>query len=217
MKKIDTVIFDLDGTLLNTLDDLTDAVNYAMKECGYPERKKEEVRTFIGGGAKTLIYSSVPEQTSEQEKEYCKEIFLEYYVKHSNVKTDLYKGIRPLVHDLYKNGYKLGVVSSKGDRAVKDLIFNYFKEEIQIAIGETPGILKKTAPDSILKAMEELGGNREHTIYIGDSEVDIETANNTGIPCIIVTWGFRDREDLEKLLPDYIVDRPEEIINILGY
>lgn len=214
-RKRDTIIFDLDGTLLNTLDDLADSVNYALRTCGYPEREKKEVRKFIGGGASVLVNSAVPEGLSEEEKIRCREIFLAYYLKHSNDKTNLYDGIYSVVTRLAEIGFKMGVVSSKGDVAVKKLILDYFGEKMPVAIGETPGIAKKPAPDSVLKAIELLGSVKEKSIYVGDSEVDVETAKNTGIPCVIVTWGFRDREELKRFQPDYMADTPEELYEIL--
>ena len=215
MGRINTIVFDLDGTLLNTLDDIADSMNYALEECGYPKREKSEIRKFIGGGASVLVASAVPEGLSASEVDACKNIFLRHYVKNANNKTDLYDGIRPLIHRLAADGYPMGVVSSKGDGPVKELIHSYFGEDMAVAIGERPDIRKKPAPDAVLKAIEILQSETEQAVYVGDSEVDVETAKNAGIPFIIVTWGFRDREDLVKLNPDYIVDTAEELYDVI--
>ena len=211
---IKTVVFDLDGTLLNTLDDLTDSLNYALTEMGHKTYEGAQVRRWIGGGAGPLVAAAM-EGESEERVAKCKEIFLGHYIKNADNKTDLYPGIREMVTALYEKGYNMGVVSSKGDVAVKALINSYFGKEMPVALGEHPDIRKKPAPDAVFRAMEVLGGTKEDTIYVGDSEVDVATAKNAGIPCIIVTWGFRDREELESLNPDYIIDTPEQILEIL--
>lgn len=208
---IKTVIFDLDGTLLNTLDDLADSMNYALSECGYPKREKEEIRRFIGGGATVLVRSSLPEGVSEEEYEKCLRIFLPYYKENSDKKTGLYPGIKKLVDRLYKENYSMAVVSTKGDAAVKKLISKFLGERISIALGEEKGIRRKPAPDSVLKAMELLGAQKETTVYVGDSEVDVETAKNAGIPCISVTWGFRDKEEIARYNAGAMADTVEEL------
>lgn len=211
MIKRNAVIFDLDGTLLNTLDDLADSMNYALEQCGYPIRTVKEIRSFIGGGATLICRRSVPEGTSEEDFEHCKKIFLDHYKKNSNNKTDLYDGIRPLVKKLAEEGYKLAVHSNKGDLIVKQLIASYFGDQVQVAMGEQPDIPRKPAPDAVYKVMEHLGSTKEETIYIGDSDVDVKTARNAGVPCITVTWGFRDRDVLEAEHPAAIVDTTEEL------
>ena len=211
MKKRNAVIFDLDGTLLNTLDDLADSMNYALEQCGYPLRTVKEIRSFIGGGAALIARRSVPEGTSGEDFEACKRIFLEHYKKNSDNKTDLYDGIRPLVWKLAEEGYKLAVHSNKGDMIVKQLTASYFGDSVKTAMGEQPDIPRKPAPDAVYKIMEYLGSTKEEAIYIGDSDVDVMTATNAGIPCISVTWGFRDRNVLEAAHPAAIVDTVEEL------
>lgn len=211
MKKRHTIIFDMDGTLLNTLDDIADSINYALGECGYPLRQIWEVRKMLGGGASVLADKAAPAGTSIEEKTLLKDVFMRHYIKNSNIKTDLYDGIKPLVSKLRLEGYKLGIVSNKGDQAVQDLTKVYFQGDMQMALGERPEITRKPAPDALLLAMKILGSAPEECIYVGDSEVDAQFAKNAGVPCIIVTWGFRDREELVAANPDAIVDTMEEL------
>lgn len=192
MRTYDTVIFDLDGTLLNTLEDLTDAVNAALAAGGYPVRTIEEVRRFVGNGIGKLIQRAVPEGTSEEDFERVFASFKEYYAVHCNDKTRPYPGIPELLTRLKEAGYRLAIVSNKADFAVKELRDIYFADTIRVAIGEREGIRRKPAPDTVEQALWELGSDREHSVYVGDSDVDIETAGNAGIPCISVTWGFRE-------------------------
>lgn len=211
MKKRNTIIFDMDGTLLNTLDDIADSINYALEQCGYPLRKVSEVRKMVGGGATVLVDKAVPEGTTAEEKAHLKEIFMGHYIKNSNNKTDLYDGIKPLVSKLAKEGYKMGIVSNKGDKAVQDLTKAYFQDDMQMALGERADITRKPAPDALLLAMKMLESEPDECIYIGDSEVDAQFAKNAGVPCVIVTWGFRDRDELVVAEPDAIVDTMEEL------
>lgn len=219
--KRDTIIFDLDGTLLNTLDDIADSLNITMEKCGYPTREKKEIRKMIGGGASLLIKRALPEDISGEELERCKGQFMSHYIKNANNKTNLYEGIRPLVKKLAQEEFKMGVVSNKGDKAVQQLIKTYFEEDMQMALGEREDITRKPAPDALLLAMDMLGSKVGECIYIGDSEVDVEFARNAGIPCIIVTWGFRDKEELKEAEPDVIVETMEELYeeihNMAGY
>lgn len=214
-KMYNIVIFDLDGTLLNTLEDLKDAVNAALRQYDYPERDLEEVRNFVGNGAKVLIERAVPEHTSIEDTKECLESFRAYYKEHCKDKTKPYNSIIELLKTLREMGIKIGVVSNKFDAATKELCKDFFQDKIDVAIGETAQISKKPAPDSVWKAIEELGGEREQAIYVGDSEVDIQTAKNAGIPSVSVTWGFRKKEFLKTKEPDYIIDTPMELIHIL--
>lgn len=211
------VIFDLDGTLLDTLEDLRDGVNHALFLRGYPKRSLEEIRRFVGNGIAKLIERAVPEGTSEQERKEVLADFREYYTKHCRVKTGPYEGIMELLQYLKKQGILMGIVSNKNDAAVKELTKYYFADyiDIEVAIGEREGIGKKPAPDSVFEAMRILGVEKEETVYVGDSDVDRETAKNAGLACISVTWGFREEEMLKELQPEYLVHKPEEIIRIL--
>ena len=211
---IQAIIFDLDGTLLDTLEDLKDSVNVALSDAGYPERSIDEVRQFVGNGIHKLIERAVPVGTgsSEIEKVFVK--FRECYMVHCHDKTCAYKGIVELLEILETQGIKMAIVSNKADAAVKQLAKEYFPQ-ISVAIGEREGIMRKPAPDSVLEAMKLLGVTKEQTIYVGDSEVDRQTAQNAGLACISVAWGFRPEEFLRSLHPEYLIHEPEEILNIL--
>lgn len=210
------VIFDLDGTLLNTLEDLRDGVNHVLDANGYAERSLEEIRTFVGNGIGKLIERAVPEGTDEK---ICAEVlrqFRVYYTGHCRIKTCPYDGVIELLKYLKEHGYLMAIVSNKNDAAVKELVKYYFADDVEVAIGEREGIQKKPAPDSVFEAMRLLGVSKEETVYVGDSEVDRETAANAGLDCISVTWGFRDELTLRNLKPEYLIHKPEEVIQIVG-
>lgn len=209
------VIFDLDGTLLNTLDDLADSVNNTLNYFKYPERTKEEVRSFIGGGAKALIKKSLPENVTAEKYEEVLSYFQAYYKKNADKKTGLYPGVKKLVNKLSDENYSIGVVSAKGDIVVKELVESFLGDKVNETLGEKEGIKRKPAPDSILLMMDILKCKPEETIYVGDSEVDVEAATNAGIRCASVTWGFRDKEGLEKINPLYIADNVQELYELI--
>ena len=216
MKKYDTIIFDLDGTLLNTLDDLSDSVNFSLTQNGLPIRSKTEVRKFLGNGIANLIERSVPNGTANPKYQKCLDDFKNHYSQNMQNKTNAYDGIIDLLTILRDRHYKLAIVSNKFDAAVKKLNRNYFAKYIEVAIGESATILKKPAPDTVYKALQQLKSDPKKAVYIGDSEVDVKTAQNSHLPCIGVTWGFRDRELLEERGADYIVDDPREILEIVS-
>ena len=215
MKKYDTVIFDLDGTLLNTLEDLADAVNFVMRANQYPERTIEEVRHFVGNGIRRLMEQAVPEHVIGEEFERVFEEFKKYYTEHCQNKTCAYEGIMPLLGCLYEKGYAMAIVSNKNHAAVCELNDIYFKEYITVAIGQKDGIRKKPAPDTVIQALKELGKDKEKAIYVGDSEVDFATAKNSGMDCALVTWGFRTVEELAEFSPKALIDKPEELFGVL--
>lgn len=215
MKKYDTVIFDLDGTLLNTLEDLADAVNYIMREHGYPQRTLDEVRRFVGNGIRRLMEQAVPENVSGAQFEQVFEQFKSYYTEHCQIKTRAYEGIMPLLKCLYEKGYTMAIVSNKNHAAVCELNEIYFKQYIKAAIGQQEGIRKKPAPDSVLQALKDLGKERETAVYVGDSEVDFATAENTGMDCVLVSWGFRTPEELSGCCPTAMIDQPEQLLRLL--
>lgn len=212
------VIFDLDGTLLNTLDDLCDSTNYALKQFGYPERTLEEVRGFVGNGVKKLIERAIPDGMNNPEFENCLSVFKEHYAQNMYNKTAPYGGILELLKELRLKGIHTGVVSNKFDSAVKQLCKKYFGDLIQVAIGENEeaGVRKKPAPDSVFRAMEELKVSIENVIYAGDSETDVQTAKNAEIDCIGCSWGFRSKDILKHEGAKYIIDSPQEILKIVG-
>ena len=214
-KKYEAVIFDLDGTLLNTLEDLMDSVNYALRVCGMPERSYEEIRHFVGNGIERLLELAVPNGSDNPQFERTLTLFKEYYGAHCNDKTDLYPGVRELLDALKQEGFLMAIVSNKYYEGVQVLKQQYFKDYLQVAIGERDGIRKKPAPDTVLAALKELKVPKEKAVYIGDSEVDIATAANTGMDCITVGWGFRTRAEQEAAGGKVFVKSPMEILGLL--
>lgn len=214
-KKYEAVIFDLDGTLLNTLEDLLDSVNYAMSVLEMPVRSYEEVRHFVGNGIRRLLELSVPEGDKNPQFEQAFTLFKKYYGEHCNDKTDLYPGIIDLLKRLKEEGFQMAIVSNKYFEGVEALKEQYFKEYLDVAIGEREGIRKKPAPDTVLTALGELGISRERAVYVGDSEVDLATAANTGMDCITVGWGFRTRKEQEMAGAKVFADRPLDIMGFL--
>ena len=213
--KYNTVIFDLDGTLINTLEDLTDSVNFAMREYGFPERTVEEVNRFVGNGVARLVNLSLPENTSEEIRGKCLAAFKKHYTAHSMDKTAPYPGIKQAVSELKNAGVRLAVVTNKMQEAATDIVRGFFGDTIDIVIGQVDSLPQKPAPDGVWRAIDMLGSARSESVYIGDSEVDCATAKNANLPVIGVTWGFRDRKVLEENKADYIIDDPGEILNII--
>ena len=205
------VIFDLDGTLLDTLDDLTDAVNHALSSVGLPCHTRDSIRLFVGNGVAKLIDRAVPSDCSEEVKAQVLALFKAYYSAHCRDKTKPYEGILPLLSELKRAGIKTAIVSNKYDGAVKALSDDYFGDLIHIAVGEreSEGIRKKPAPDTLLMALRSLDiCCAEDTVYVGDSDVDIQTADAAHMPCISVSWGFRDKDFLLSHGAQVIVDTP---------
>lgn len=214
-KVITTILFDLDGTLLNTLGDLQAAVNYALTEYGYPIKTLEEVRLAVGNGVGKLMERVLPKGKENSDYEACLADFREYYSRHLQDQTVPYPGIPELLRELKVGGYRTGIVSNKFDAAVKQLKEDYFPETISVAIGESAGVRKKPAPDCVRKALKELHATLEEAVYVGDSDVDVETAHNSGLSCIGVAWGFRGRQVLEAAGADWIIEEPAELITLL--
>lgn len=214
-KKYEAVIFDLDGTLLNTLEDLQDSVNHALKRYGMPQRSLEEIRHFVGNGVEKLVERAVPGGTEISVREKVFAAFKEHYALHCNDKTGLYPGISRMLADLKEQGFRMAIVSNKLQEGVDALHEQYFKEYLNVAIGAKEGIRKKPAPDTVLEALRLLETPKEKAIYVGDSEVDIATAANSGMSCITVAWGFRTRQEQEDAGARIFVEKPEEIIPLL--
>ncbi|MBR6301394.1 HAD-IIIA family hydrolase [bacterium] len=216
MKK-QLIIFDLDGTLLNTLDDLADSTNIMLKHFNYPARTKEEVRNFVGNGVAKLIERAIPDGRNNPKFEDCLNMFKQIYPKNMYNKTAPYPHIIEMLETLKINGYKTAVVSNKFDLAVKDLCKNYFPNLIDFASGENEagGIKKKPAPDTVLNVLKFFGLENSDAIYVGDSEVDIQTAKNCGMECISVIWGFKDKEFLINNGAKIIADKPSQITHFL--
>lgn len=215
--KYQLAIFDLDGTILDTLDDLADSLNYALEKSGYPVRTRDEVRRFVGNGIRKLIERGVPSGTDAESVSRVHENFTAYYKVHCADKTKPYENIPELLKKLRENGVKTAVVSNKADYAVQDLCVQYFEGLFDAAVGEREGVRKKPAPDSVNAVLEKLGVNRENSVYIGDSDVDVETARNSGMNCIAVDWGFRDRDLLISSGAEIIVSEPMKIAEIVLY
>lgn len=209
----DTVIFDLDGTLLDTLPDLHGAANYALEQNGFPKRTIDEVRAFVGNGILNLIKRAVPKGTSEADTLSVFECFKAYYKDHSNDKTAPYDGINDLVIRLRDEGIKLGVVSNKAQFAVSDIMEHYFGGIFDVAFGELEGTPRKPDPRRVFEAIEILDGKK--VIYVGDSEVDVETARNADLDAVLVTWGFRSREELEAAGAKVFAHTAEELYRII--
>lgn len=218
MLRYDAVVFDLDGTLLDTLDDLKNAVNYALGEMGFPQRSREEVKAFVGNGVAKLMERAVPAGTSPQDTAKALAVFKSYYGPHSKDNTAPYPGIPKTLKALREAGCKLAVVSNKFDAAVKDLARDYFPGLMDLAAGENEanGVPKKPDPTMVLQTLKALDVSPERAVYVGDSDVDLQTAKNAGLPCISVTWGFRDRDFLLTQGASVLIDHPRELLGLCG-
>ncbi|MDE6314642.1 MAG: HAD-IIIA family hydrolase [Lachnospiraceae bacterium] len=213
--KTELIIFDLDGTILNTLDDLADSTNYALTVNQLPRRTEEEVRSFVGNGIKKLIERAVPEGCKAAIVDKVFADFGKHYKEHCADKTRPYSGILELLSELQNKKYHLAVVSNKADYAVQELCETYFQGMFEYVVGERKGIRRKPYPDSVLEVLDKLQINKENVMYVGDSEVDIETAKNAGIKMICVEWGFRDRAYLAKQGAENFAALPKKIFRFL--
>lgn len=205
-------IFDLDGTILDTLEDLTNSLNAALSANCLPQRTTDEVRRFVGNGIGKLIRRGVPKGTEEALIAQVLADFKAHYRIHSADHTRPYEGVTGLIGQIRGHGGLVAVVSNKADFAVQDLCRHYFPDLIDAAVGEREGVRRKPEPDSVLEMMTHFGVSAGETVYIGDSEVDIQTAQNAGTDAIIVTWGFRDRDFLSGRGAKRIAETPEEIL-----
>lgn len=212
---INTVIFDLDGTLINSLGDLHACFNYAITQFGYPARTLDEIKSFVGNGITKAIERALPCKVSSEELNKIVSLFKNYYKEHMTELSFPYDGIISMLAELKEKDYKLAIVSNKFDDAVKGLCKQYFDNYIKVAIGEGCGIEKKPNPIGVYKAIKELDSNIENAVYVGDSDVDIQTAKNAGIPCISILWGFRDKDFLIKNGAELFANSPNDIIKII--
>ena len=212
MKDFNTYIFDLDGTLLNTLNDLAASTNHALRMSGMPERTVEQVRMFVGNGVHKLIERAVPEGTNREQIEAVYDEFRKYYMLHGLDSTNSYDGVPEMLAELKQRGKKMAIVSNKFYAATQELAHHFFGGIIDVAIGERDTIRKKPAPDTVFEALRMLEVEREGAVYVGDSDVDILTARNAGLPCISVLWGFRDRDFLLANGATTLVETPLDII-----
>ena len=213
--KYKAIIFDLDGTLTDTLEDLFLSTNYALRSCGLPERGLDEIRRFVGNGVRKLIERAVPEDTETVLSEKCFEVFHDHYVIHCQDHTCLYPGIASLLTALHAKGYLMAVVSNKIQTGVTELARTFFQGVIDVAIGEQTGIPRKPAPDMIHAALERLGVTASEAIYVGDSDVDLLTAANAGLPCISVLWGFRSRDFLIAHGATLLAESPQDVLSLV--
>ena len=211
--KYNAVLFDLDGTLLDTLGDLHLGVNVVLENHGYPQRTLEEIRTFVGNGARELIRCALPAGTAETEIEEILREYLDWYAVNFCVKAAPYAGVKAVVNALIEKGVKVAVVSNKPDATTKKLAEMFFPG--LPAFGQRDDVPKKPAPEMVWKAMETLGVTAAEAVYVGDSEVDVQTAHNAGLPLVAVSWGFRTVEQLVEAGAETIVHTPEELRSAL--
>lgn len=212
---INTIIFDMDGTLLDTLTDIMDSLNYVLDKYGIKKLSYEEVRTYVGNGAATLIKKAIPLGENNPLFNDILSEYKDYYGKHNLIKTAPYNGVLDVMKELKVRGYKLSIVSNKPDEGVKKLSDYFFPGLTDIAIGESDKINRKPAPDMVEAALKYMCTDKANAVYIGDSEVDLATANNSGLSCISVSWGFRDVDLLKSLGADTIINTPTELLELL--
>lgn len=214
--KYDLIIFDMDGTILNTLEDLKNSLNYVLQQAGYQTRTLEEVRTFVGNGIRKTIERALPSDIEEEKVDELFSLFMDYYAIHNTDNTKPYNGVIELLKELKHLGYKTAVVSNKQNSAVKSLCKKFFTGLFDVEIGEKVNIAKKPEPDEVNEVLKILNIDCTKSIYIGDSEVDIQTAQNSKMKSIIVDWGFRDRKFLYEHGAEVIVSNPSEILDIIN-
>lgn len=221
-----TIIWDLDGTLMDTLQDLMDSVNHALGKHGMPVRTYQEIRNFLGNGVKRLLELSVPDGLENPLFDEVFADFKSHYIQHCQDKTGLYDGIADTLKELKKRGIRMAIVSNKLQPGVTELVESKvrtvgksdaicLKDYMDVAIGERPDMARKPAADMVNKAFEEMGIDKSNAVYIGDSEVDLATARNSGLPCISVLWGFRDRDFLEQQGAKMFAEKPLQILDFI--
>ena len=212
---INTIVFDLDGTLLNTLEDLQDSVNFALERQGFPLRDLGEIRSFVGNGIRLLMERAVPQNIDDETFEICFKDFCDYYKIHMEDKTAPYDGINDMLTNIKKSGFKTAIVTNKADFAAQDLCKRMFGENIDFVVGSSDDRPNKPAPDGVFYALEQLDSAIENTVFVGDADTDILTARNAGLPSIGVLWGFRDREIIEEAGAEYIVESVKDLEKLL--
>ena len=210
---IKAVLLDLDGTVLDTIDDLADSVNHAMTSLGFPARPVSEVMAIAGNGPRDLIRRCLPKIATDSEFEECLKRFKAHYETNKTNKTAPFDGIIDALNDLKANGYKVALVSNKHDDAVRDLAKNYFGDIIDFSTGSSDVVPKKPAPDMVKIALKELSATESEAVFVGDSEVDVQTAKNAGLPCIAVTWGFRGKDILINAGATIFIDATSELLS----
>ena len=206
-----TILFDMDGTLMNTLEDMADSVNAILRQLGHAERSLDEVRAFVGNGAEMLVRRAMPDGSSEAEIAHALALYQAHYEAHCREKTRPYDGILPLLEELHRAGKRIAVVSNKPEGALRTLCDEYFAGLVKVVSGDMPGRRRKPWPDMVDAALEKMSADRNDAVYVGDSEVDVQTGKNAGLPVIGVSWGFRGREKLIASGAETIVDSIEEL------
>lgn len=204
-------IFDMDGTILNTLEDMTDSVNYTLQSFGMPQRSLDDVRRFVGNGIPKLIGRAVPDGTDAAVTKQVLSFYMDWYVSHCELKTRPYDGIPELLKKLRASGIRTAVVSNKADTAVAKLSALYFPGLFDCTVGAREGIANKPAPDSVLEVLRSMRCEKKNAVYIGDSDVDVATAKNSGLDCLAVSWGFRDVSFLKEHGANVIVHKPADL------
>ena len=213
--KYQAVLFDMDGTVLDTLDDLCDSINHSLAEFSLPPVSREHVRQCLGNGAAFLVSHSIPAGISPDLEADVLAFYKPWYDAHCLIKTAPYEGILPMMQSLKEQGLRLAIISNKPDRAVQELSDAFFPGLLELSVGESPSVRRKPAPDTVLTAASQIGLSVGQCVYVGDSEVDLETARNAGMDCISVTWGFRDEAQLIEAEASVLVRTPEELESLL--
>lgn len=214
--KYKIAIFDMDGTILNTIEDIADAMNYCLKLYGMPERSLSEIKSFVGNGIRKLVERAVPNGTDPGTIDEINTIYIKYYKEHCAIKTRPYDGVCEVLKKLRDEGVLTAVVSNKADIAVKQLCKEYFGGLFDYSLGDQEGIRRKPDPESVELVMSHFGVDRDEAVYIGDSEVDHQTAQNAGIDVIMVSWGFREEDFLRSIGAERIIHEPQEILKEMG-
>ncbi len=209
------VLYDMDGTVLDTLDDLADSVNHSLAEFGLPAVSREHVRQSLGNGAAHLVNCSVPQNMDPVEKQELLSFYKAWYDSHCSIRTCPYPGILSLMEELKAKGVRQALISNKPDTAVQELVREYFPGLLELAVGESPLVRRKPSPDSVLAAAGQLGLEPSECVYIGDTEVDLQTAQNAGMDCIAVTWGFRDEDQLIRAGARLFAHNADELKTLL--
>ena len=214
-KTIRNIVWDMDGTLMDTLQDLMLAVNHALKKYDMPERTMEQIRCSVGNGVRRLVVQSVPGGEDNPLYQAVFDEFRNWYLAHCEDHTAPYEGILEVLRELKMRGYRMAIVSNKIQEGIDELHRRWFSDTIDVAIGERPGIARKPAADMVRLALREIGASQDDSVYIGDSDVDMATARNSGLPCISVLWGFRTRRELSASGAKHFVGKPHEILEML--
>ena len=213
--KYKAVLLDMDGTVLNTIEDIMDSANTALRKFGFPEMELSQAAQRLGNGSRVLLTKSLPEGTADETIDRILEFYLPYYDAHSHIKTRPYEGIPEFMEKLKNSGIKLAIISNKPDSTVKELAREFFAGLLETAVGESETVKRKPIPDAVLAAAKQLGLGRKDCVYVGDSEVDVETAKRAGMDCIAVSWGFRSREQLEQAGALNIADSVPELFKMI--